>query len=59
VYETKKVPMALLLQISGAIMSHKQTEIHEPDEYCVIDNMMGDAKIFVHIFLQPQGGGIP
>ncbi len=25
---------------------------HQPNEYCVIDNMMGDAKVFAHIFLQ-------
>lgn len=26
---------------------------HQPNEYCVIDNMMNDAKVFAHIFLQP------
>jgi succinyl-diaminopimelate desuccinylase len=26
---------------------------HQPNEYCVIDNMVGDAKVFAHIFLQP------
>jgi len=25
---------------------------HQPNEYCIIDNMMGDAKVFAHIFLQ-------
>ncbi len=25
---------------------------HMPNEYCVIENMMGDAKVFSHIFLQ-------
>lgn len=25
---------------------------HQPNEYCVIDNMVGDAKVFAHIFLQ-------
>jgi succinyl-diaminopimelate desuccinylase len=25
---------------------------HQPNEYCVIDNMLGDAKVFAHIFLQ-------
>ncbi len=25
---------------------------HMPNEYCVIDNMVGDAKVFAHIFLQ-------
>lgn len=25
---------------------------HQPNEYCIIDNMMGDAKVFAQIFLQ-------
>jgi len=25
---------------------------HQPNEYCIIDNMMGDAKVFAHIYLQ-------
>lgn len=25
---------------------------HQPNEYCIIDNMLGDAKVFTHIFLQ-------
>ncbi len=25
---------------------------HQPNEYCVIDNMVGDAKVFAHVFLQ-------
>ena len=25
---------------------------HQPNEYCIIENMMGDAKVFAHIFLQ-------
>jgi succinyl-diaminopimelate desuccinylase len=25
---------------------------HQPNEYCIIDNMVGDAKVFGHIFLQ-------
>jgi len=25
---------------------------HQPNEYCFIDNMLGDAKVFAHIFLQ-------
>lgn len=25
---------------------------HQPNEYCRIDNMIGDAKVFAHIFLQ-------
>jgi len=26
---------------------------HQPNEYSVIENMLGDAKVFAHIFLQP------
>jgi len=25
---------------------------HQPNEYCIIDNMLGDAKVFAHLFLQ-------
>ncbi len=25
---------------------------HQPDEYCIIDNMVGDAKVFAHVMLQ-------
>ena len=25
---------------------------HQPNEYCIIDNMVGDAKVFAHLFLQ-------
>jgi succinyl-diaminopimelate desuccinylase len=25
---------------------------HQPNEYCIIDNMLGDAKVFSHVFLQ-------
>jgi len=25
---------------------------HQPNEYCIIDNMVGDAKVFGHVFLQ-------
>jgi succinyl-diaminopimelate desuccinylase len=25
---------------------------HQPNEYCIIDNMIGDAKVFAHVMLQ-------
>ena len=25
---------------------------HQPNEYCIIDNMVGDAKVFAHVMLQ-------
>jgi succinyl-diaminopimelate desuccinylase len=36
-----------------ACWSKTDETAHQPNEYCVIDNMMGDAKVFSHIFLQP------
>ena len=27
---------------------------HQPNEYCIIDNMVGDAAVFAHIFLQNE-----
>ena len=37
---------------------------HQPNEYCIIDNMVGDAKVFGHIFpagigLRPDGARRP
>jgi succinyl-diaminopimelate desuccinylase len=37
----------------AACWSKNEETAHQPNEYCVIDNMMGDAKVFAHIFLQP------
>ncbi len=28
---------------------------HQPNEYCVIENMIGDAKVFAHLLLQEKG----
>lgn len=36
----------------AACWSKIEETAHQPNEYCVIDNMMGDAKTFAHIFLQ-------
>lgn len=36
----------------AACWSKVEDTAHQPNEYCVIDNMMGDAKVFAHIFLQ-------
>lgn len=35
-----------------ACWSKIEETAHQPDEYCVIDNMVGDAKVFAHILLQ-------
>ena len=37
----------------AACWSRTDETAHQPNEYCVIDNMVGDAKVFAHIFLQP------
>jgi succinyl-diaminopimelate desuccinylase len=46
---------AAFLRKSGyqvACWSKIEETAHHPDEYCVIDNMMGDTKVFSHILLQ-------
>ncbi len=37
----------------AACWSKTDETAHQPNEYCVIDNMLGDAKVFAHLFLQP------
>lgn len=39
-------------RFDAACWSKNDETAHQPNEYCVIDNMMGDAKVFSHIFLQ-------
>ncbi len=36
----------------AACWSRLDETAHMPNEYCIIDNMVGDAKVFAHIFLQ-------
>ena len=38
--------------MSAACWSRLDETAHQPNEYCIIDNMVGDAKVFGHIFLQ-------
>jgi len=38
--------------IPAACWSKLDETAHQPNEYCIIDNMIGDAKVFGHIFLQ-------
>jgi succinyl-diaminopimelate desuccinylase len=40
------------MNFEAACWSKVEETAHQPNEYCVIDNMMGDAKVFAHIFLQ-------
>ncbi len=37
---------------NAACWSKIDETAHQPNEYCIIDNMMGDAKVFAHLFLQ-------
>ncbi len=36
----------------AAVWSKSSLNAHQPDESCPIDNMLGDAKVFAHIFLR-------
>jgi len=38
--------------IPAACWSKIDETAHQPNEYCIIDNMVGDAKVFGHVFLQ-------
>jgi succinyl-diaminopimelate desuccinylase len=41
------------LNFDAACWAKTEETAHQPNEYSVIDNMTGDAKVFAHIFLQP------
>jgi succinyl-diaminopimelate desuccinylase len=36
----------------AACWSKLDETAHQPNEYCIIDNMVGDAKVYAHVFLQ-------
>ncbi|MDD8020719.1 MAG: M20 family metallo-hydrolase [Acidobacteriota bacterium] len=36
----------------AACWSRLDETAHMPNEYCLIDNMIGDAKVFTHVFMQ-------
>jgi len=36
----------------AACWSRVDETAHQPNEYCHIDNMVGDSKVFAHVFLQ-------
>jgi succinyl-diaminopimelate desuccinylase len=36
----------------AACWSKLDETAHQPNEYCIIDNMVGDAMVYGHIFLQ-------
>ncbi|MCX7982096.1 MAG: M20 family metallo-hydrolase [Syntrophales bacterium] len=35
-----------------AVWCRSQNTAHQPNEYALIDNILGDAKVFAHLFLQ-------
>jgi len=35
-----------------AVWSRLAKTAHQPNEYCLIDNMVGNAKVYAHLFLQ-------
>ena len=38
----------------AACWSRTDETAHQPNEYCHIDNMIGDAKVFAHIFMRDK-----
>ena len=38
--------------IPAAVWSTMDDTAHNPDEYCLVENILEDAKVFAHIFLQ-------
>jgi succinyl-diaminopimelate desuccinylase len=36
----------------AACWSRLDETAHQPNEYCIIDNMVGDARVFAHVFMQ-------
>ena len=38
--------------IPAAVWSTMDDMAHAPDEYCIVENMLDDAKVFAHVFLQ-------
>jgi succinyl-diaminopimelate desuccinylase len=47
--------VAALLREKGfeaAVWARMDETAHQPNEYCIIDNMIGDAKVFAHLFGQ-------
>ncbi len=39
----------------AAVWSKLSTTAHQPNEYCLIENMLGNAKVFARLFLQEDG----
>jgi succinyl-diaminopimelate desuccinylase len=37
----------------AAVWSRMDDQAHQPDEYCLISNMVGDARVMARLFLEP------
>jgi succinyl-diaminopimelate desuccinylase len=35
-----------------AVWCRTENTAHQPNEYCIVDNMIGNCKVFAHLFLQ-------
>jgi len=42
----------------AAVWSRNSSVAHQPNEYCLIDDMVGNAKVFAHVFLQENNQGL-
>jgi succinyl-diaminopimelate desuccinylase len=61
IYDKKAKPMGIgggtvaayfrRLGYNAAVWSRLDELAHQPNEYCIIDNLIGDAKVFAYIFL--------
>jgi len=61
VYDVKAKPMGIgggtvaahirKKGFSAAVWARMDETMHGPDEYCIIENLVGDAKVFAHILL--------
>lgn len=40
--------------IPAAVWATMDDTAHQPNEYCLLENLIEDAKIFAHLFLQPR-----
>lgn len=40
------------LNLPSIVWSKSDETAHQPNEYCIMENVLGDAKVFTHIFLQ-------
>jgi succinyl-diaminopimelate desuccinylase len=37
----------------AAVWSTYDELAHAPNEYCVVDNLVADAKVYAHLYTQP------